>query len=425
MISQVPPSLAQPLEARALGFFLSQYIVASNFEYLASLYTPYSHRDEQLSKSIEAVGLASLANELESLDVSKDARKRYVDAIKATNTALQDPIRAKKDSTLLAVLLLTLFEVITCTTRPTLCLWESHIKGAMALLRFRGHQQMHSQLGFRLLNQATASAVVSAHRCRTEVSTEIVSLVAQGLQYASTDDPSWSFRLISCHSAKLRAAIQTGALSDPDEIIAAAVKLDHDFVSWSRNLPSSWQYESHTVERADPTIIFEGCYHLYSNHGIAQGMNTWRMDRLQLNEMIWEQYLQQPYLLGSRDHAMLMNQVGSTITSLCSEICATVPQYIELPAVRLPSVCKMQSPSSISSDAPSYMENSSRTGFTHSSRSYGIIWPLMAVANCVIPHSPRRAWVINRLQYISRHMKNPQATLALEILDKRHDAGVR
>ena len=425
MIVQLPKTLTQPVEARALSFFFSQYIVASNFEYLASLYTPYSYRDEQLSKSIEAVGLASLANELQSLEISKDARKRYVDAIKATNTALQHPLSAKKDSTLLAVLNLTLFEVITCTTRPTLCLWESHIKGAMALVRFRGDQQMHSQLGIRLLNQVTASAVVTAHRSRVEVPTEIVSLVAHGLQYDSKDDPSWSFRLISCRSAKLRATIQTGVLSDPDEIIAAAVELDHDFVSWSRNLPSSWQYESHTVERAHPTIIFEGCYHLYSTHGIAQGMNSWRMERLQLNEIIWEQYLQQSYLLRSPDHATLLNQIESTITSLCSDICATVPQYVELPAVRLASVCKVQSPSSISSDAPIYMTNSSRTGFTHSARSYGIIWPLMAVANCVIPHSPRRAWVINRLQYISRHMKNPQAALALEVLEKKHEAGVR
>ena len=426
MINQLPQSLTQPVEARALSFFLSKYIVASNFEYLASLYTPQLDREEQLSKSIEATGLASLANELESLEISKDARRRYVDAIKATNTALQNRLRAKKDSTLLAVLLLTLFEVITCTTRPSLCSWESHIKGAIALVRLRGHQQMQSQLGFRLLNQVTASAAISAHRNRVEVPEEIISSVSYGLRYANTNDPSWSFRLISCRFAKLRASVKTGEFSDPDVIIAAAVELDHDFVVWSRNLPSSWQYEEHMVERADPRIIFEGCYHLYSTHGMAQGMNTWRMSRLQLNEMIWEQYLQQQtYRLRSQNHATLVHQVESTITGLCSEICATVPQYVELPAVPLPSVCKVQSPSSISSDAPSYMANSSSTGFTHSARSYGIIWPLMAVANCVILHSPRRAWVINRLQYISRNMKNPQVLLALETLERKQDADIR
>ena len=426
MISQLPQSLTQPVEARALSFFLSKYIVASNFEYLASIYTPHLDREEQFSKSIEAVGLASLANELESFEISKDARKRYIDAIKATNTALQSPLMAKKDSTLLAVLLLTLFEVITCTTRPSLCLWESHIKGALALVRLRGPQQMQSQLGIRLLNQATASAAICAHRNQAEVSTEIISFVTHGLQYANTDDPSWSFRLISCRSAKFRAAVKSGELSDPDVIIATAVELDRDFVAWSKNLPSTWQYEIHTVERADPMIIFEGCYHLYSTHGTAQGMNTWRMSRLQLNEMIWTQYLQQQtYPLRSQNHAALMHQVRSTITDLCSEICATVPQYVELPVVPLPSACKVQSPSSISSDAPTYMANESRTAFTHSARSYGIIWPLMVVANCVIPHSPRRAWVINRLQYISRHMKNPQAQLALEILEGKKDAGIR
>lgn len=153
---------------------------------------------------------------------------------------------------------------------------------------------------------------------------------------------------------------------------------------------------------------------------MAQGMNAWRLNRLQLNALIWEQTLRQHTSpLRSPDYATLMRQVESTITGLCSEICATVPQYVELPAVPSVSVtvCRMQSPTPTTCDTPSHKAKRSKTGFTHSARSYGVIWPLMEVANCVIPNSPRRAWVINRLRYISRHMKNPQALLALDILE--------
>ena len=431
MIKSVPRSLIQPVEARALSFFLSKYILGSNFGYLASVYSPYSDREEQLSASIEAVGLASLSNELGSLELSERARKRYVHAIQATNKALQDAVKARKDSTLIAVLLLSLYEVMTCTTRPAMCLWENHVKGAMALIRLRGRQQMQSQLGLHLVNQASASIAVSSHRSKTEVPPELVTLVAQGLQHAPEDDPSWSFRLISMRSANLRAAIEKGSLCDPAVIIAAALELDHDFVAWSRTLPPSWQYETHCVDPAMSNLVYEAYYHLYPFYRVAQGLNAWRVSRMMLNELVWEQVFRHhasPFL-SSLDYTTLISQVEPTITTLCSEICASVPQYVELPTVPSVSVsvCRMPSPpSNNTSDASSVpVAESSGSGFTHSARSYGIIMPLMAVANCVIPNKPRRAWVIDRLQYISTHMKNPQASLALEVLGGKFDAGLR
>ena len=431
IIKNIPRSLIQPVEARALSFFLSKYILGSNFGYLASFYSSCPNIEEQLSASIEAVGLASLSNELGSLELSERARKRYVHAIQATNKVLQDAAKARKDSTLIAVLLLSLYEVMTCTTRPAMCLWENHVKGAMALIQLRGRQQMQSQLGLQLLNQATASVAISSHRRKSEVPPELVTLVARALQHAPEDDPSWSFRLISMRSANLRAAIEKGSLSDPDVIIAAALELDRDFVAWSRTLPPSWQYETHFMDQDNSNLVYEARYHLYPVYGMAQGLNALRVSRLTLNELVWGQIFRHHAspLLRSQDYTTLINQVGSTITTLCSEICASVPQYVELPTVPSVSVsvCQMRSPpSDDTSDASSMpMVESSGSGFTHSARSYGIIMPLMAVAHCVIPNKPRRAWVIDRLQYISTHTKNPQASLALDVLEGKIDGGLR
>lgn len=431
MIKSVPRSLIQPVEARALSFFLSKYILGSNFGYLASFYSSHSDREEQLSASIEAVGLASLSNELGSLELSERARKRYIHAIQATNTALQDEVKARKDSTLIAVLLLSLYEVMTCKSRPAMCQWENHVKGAMALIRLRGRQQLQSQLGLKLLNQATASVAISSHRNKSEVPPELVTLVTRALQHAPEDDPSWSFRLISMRSANLRAAIAKGNLCDPAVIMAAALELDHDFVAWSRTLPPSWQYETHFVDIANSNVVYEAAYHLYPAYRVAQGLNAWRVSRLVVNELVWEQIFRHhaSSLVPSQDHTTLISQVGSTIATLCSEICASVPQYVELPTAPSVSVsiCRMPSPpSNNASDASSIqMVESSGSGFTHSARSYGIIMPMMAVANCVIPDKPRRAWVIDRLQYIITQMKNPQAFLALEVLEGKFDAGLR
>ena len=431
MVKSVPRSLIQPVEARALSFFLSKYILGSNFGYLASFYSSHSDREEQLSASIEAVGLASLSNELGSLELSERARKRYVHAIQATNTALQDAVKARKDSTLIAVLLLCLYEVMTCTSRPAMCLWENHVKGAMALVRLRGRQQMQSQLGLKLLNQVTASVVISSHRSKSEIPPELVTLVARALQHAPEDDPSWSFRLISMRSANLRAAVAKGSLCDPAVIIPAALELDRDFVAWSRRLPPSWQYETHFVDSADSNLVYEARYHMYPAYGIAQGLNAWRVSRLVLNELVWAQISRHhaSSLSPSQDYATLMGQAESTIETLCSEICASVPQYVELPTAPSVSVsvCRLPSPpSNNTSDGSSIpTAGSSGSGFTHSARSYGIIMPMMAVANCAILNKPRRAWTIDRLQYISTQMKNPQASLALQMLEGKFDPGLR
>ena len=427
MVQHVPRPLTQPVETLASSFFLSKYILGSSFAYLASFYNSYPDREE-ISATIEAVGLASLSNELESFQLSERARKRYVHAIQATNTALQDSARVKKDSTLLAVLLLTLYEIMTCTTHSAMCLWEGHVKGAEALIRLRGHQQMQRQLGLQLLHQATASVIISSHKNKSEVPKDTISLVAHGLQYANNDDPSWQFRLISIRSANLRAAIEKGSLRDLDVIVAAVTKLDDDFVAWSRTLPPSWQYEVHYVEQADTTLVYEGCYHIYPTYGIAQSLNGWRVCRMTLNETILDQVSRHHTSpIHSQDHARLISHIESIITGLCSEICASVPQYVELPTAPPLSVtvCRMQSPAPTTCDPSSHMEKSSGSGFTQTSRSYGIIGPLMSVANCVIPNTSRRAWAINRLQAVSRHTKNPQARLALELLEGKIHPKIR
>ena len=361
-----PRSLTQPVEAQATSFFLSKYILGTKFEYLPSLYSPYSNQEDPLSASIEAVGLASLSNELKSIEVMQEARKRYVYAIKATNTVLRSPSSAKKDSTLLTALVLSLYEAITCKSVHSLCSWEHHMKDAMTLIRLCGREQMDTQLGRQLLSQAAASVALIAHRTMVEVPTDIMSLFNHGLQYASKDDPSWSYRILSIHFANFRAAVLAGSLSDPEAIIAAAKQLDHDFVAWSRNLPPSWHFQTVFDEKADPSLVYEGYYHLYPTHGLAQSMNAWRISRLQLNQAIEKQVLrQQSFPIHPQAYAAVMYRVELNITSLSSEICATIPQYVELPSRLSRSASRTQPLLSTTDDAPIRTTESPGPGFTH------------------------------------------------------------
>ena len=423
MITEVPRSLSQPLEARAISFFLSKYVQGSSFEYLPELYSP-SGQEEHLSASVEAVGLASLANEIDSAEVHKESRARYIRAIQATNVALRNSVSAIKDCTLISVLLLGLFEAITRRTRLTLYSWEKHVKGALELIKIRGHQQVDTQLGLQLLKQASGRAVVSAIRDKVEIPAHIISLVTAGTQCAVKDDPSWSFTIVHFRFTKLLAAINAGSLSDPDMIITAAMDVDHGLMAWSRALPQSWHYEVVFAKQVHSELTYEGYYHLYQTHNIAETMNAWRMSRIQVNRIIAEQVLRQNTLpIPVQENAALMCEAQSNIRRMASEICATVPQYVELPdRISISGSTKQHAPLS-PYETSKHNDWNERSGFTHATQSYGIIWPLMVVAACPSPDTTRPTWIFNRLQYIGRHMKNRQALLAFDVLEGKREIG--
>lgn len=64
-----------------------------------------------LSATITAVGLAGLSNSNNAPDVMIVARQNYASALHLVNTALRDPIESKTDQTLVAVMLLGMYEV--------------------------------------------------------------------------------------------------------------------------------------------------------------------------------------------------------------------------------------------------------------------------------------------------------------------------
>lgn len=64
-----------------------------------------------LQATIKAVGLASVSRVQRLPGITRSAGENYGAALLATNAALKDPVTAKHDSTLAAVVLLSLYEV--------------------------------------------------------------------------------------------------------------------------------------------------------------------------------------------------------------------------------------------------------------------------------------------------------------------------
>ncbi len=132
-------SLAPTIDERATSFFFTNYIIGGdNCPGNSAGYTI----DDNLENCMKAVGLAALASAAHAPELMKEAKKRYLSAIQLTNAALGSRVDCKKDSTLLAIMLLSIFETVTSSDQRSLSAWSNHINGAAALIRIRGPEQL-------------------------------------------------------------------------------------------------------------------------------------------------------------------------------------------------------------------------------------------------------------------------------------------
>lgn len=74
----------------------------------------------------------------------------YAKALGMINSALRDPLRAKEDETLMIVMLLGMYEENNPTSK-TVDPWTNHVKGALALLDYRGVEQLERQESLALI----------------------------------------------------------------------------------------------------------------------------------------------------------------------------------------------------------------------------------------------------------------------------------
>lgn len=121
----VPGSLLPPIRDQANWFFFNNYHVAESGFYKGHftdlpLIISQVGEGEALSKAISSIGLASLSNIRNDPRAHESSRREYVSALRLINTALGDPVEVKKDHTILAVMLLGLYEVICFFRRPIL-----------------------------------------------------------------------------------------------------------------------------------------------------------------------------------------------------------------------------------------------------------------------------------------------------------------
>jgi hypothetical protein len=437
--------IPQPtVDDRAIGLFVSQYVLGNSraFGYLDIFYA-MPNMDDHLSACIRAVSLASFAEEARSTDLSRKAWLQYGSSLRLTNLALQSPKLATKDSTLLAIFLLDLFEKITAKEdlRSMASITE-HVKGASKLVYLRGTKQFSSPIGLRMFMQLSSMLMISSALCRTRLPEEFIVLRKYIKRFFNASDPLWLVLEQMVRYVGLLADIKEGILSDPREIMAAAMEQDDQCASLSKTMASRWPYE--IVFTNDTVAAYEGVYHEYSiDYNVLRTWNSLRGGRILLNEIIREQYfvgcLTFP-LFDSIEHRLWFQLATDNIADISSEICGCIPQFCtampRLSTAHESPIGWPASPSSFSSGSetadqrspasPSSSSSGSETSdqkFTYieQASAYSLIYSLYVIGRS--PGSPEklRHWAIDRLCYIGYYFGLKDALMVADLLEQHAD----
>ena len=364
---------------------------------------------------------------------SHQANKRYLSAIQLTNAALGSLVDVKKDSTLLAIMLLGIFETVTSSQQRSLSAWRSHINGAAALIKVRGPEQLASVAGVRLFMQATVGLMVSCLQVGMTLPEHILALNAEVAKHADLSDPAWRYYGTMALLTDFCAHVKCGSISDPQAILARALEIDKAALSICANAPSAYEYKT-IYTNAEPVLIFAGCYHVYQDYASAMVWNGMRTIRMMLQETIRDALVKlhssRPIFSMDEQYAVQYQAATNTLYRLQSDIIASVPQHLGYASTK-------STPGGSSGHSFPWTHFHSRTITSlHSSKStpadppmirmfggYTLPWALYHAGAVDIATEPVQKWVIGTLQRIGRSMGIQQAIVLANTLENNNTGG--
>ncbi|KAF2802875.1 uncharacterized protein BDZ99DRAFT_427842 [Mytilinidion resinicola] len=455
--SKRPQPLSQPLDQLAVNFFMANYVGRQANQYQFDYLPDFCQQpgiDRHFHLSIFAVGLAGYATVNNVPELVHTARAKYSSAIREVNLALASEDTAKKDSTLISVMLLGLFEVIMSPSQQALETLVTHLNGAIELAKLRSREQFKTDLGARLFNSLSLNIVITSLMQSNPIPDDFIRLRQYIPDLNDPNKPQPRFLDLMIRWINLMRKIDSGLVAAPSDIQQSCIQLDNDMKYFAATMPPAWQYRVVYTD-ADPELIYQGCYYLYRGTFVAQLLNNLRLARVRLHKLILTQAIQALHVPTSLS-AHLVAQVETSktiILQLAAEICATVPQLAGYASTDgqdlsmdpdLPSSIPI-SPQTILKPAignseghrvghhfltlwagyASLKNRENQQGTPETPKTaggYQLVWPLFVISQIVITPPAMREWVVNRMRYIAQTL-SPDYVKVLQNHLARHGVG--
>jgi hypothetical protein len=431
MTREIVPSI----EDQALGFFIGNYVAQPSFvprgqfEWVTEL-LGQSAPEEILRYSVNAASLAGFANATKNPVIMQQAQAAYGSALRLTNNALRVKETAVKDSTLISVILLGLYENFLFRDRRSIQGWVKHVDGACALLNLRGKQQFESDVGRRLFHQFYGVILLVALETGKPVHPGM-----HDLYRAMTPSSDYSIhgrastRLIDV----LHSSIQLNQDQDtePKTMVHTAMSLDRELNEIHTHMPSIWNYETVILEQPSPHI-YGNMYRIYLDPWIAQMWNNISSCRICLFKIIREnlnkgrmQY--DPPLFSKEEYDSIRASAEATSRATAAAIVASVPQITGMIPFPDPETAKRRATEPMNAEPSPRYELCPPGTYIHtklSTHMVHLIWPLYAAGGLDLMSSEMRQWTIDILHYVALRIGNRQAVVLADELETIERTGV-
>ncbi|PQE05961.1 hypothetical protein CJF30_00004894 [Rutstroemia sp. NJR-2017a BBW] len=413
----LPFELHTPVGDQAACYFFRNYVLGDSstngpFQYLNSIYNN-EIIGPALSDSIEALGLVGLGTFWQSPEMKFQANRKYNSALRLVSSRLRSEQEAKENQTLVAVMLLGLYEVF----------FSIHIKKLTPVL---GHSQW--LLGLNIsweLHRSCSSGEKIASRTPLGEAYSLISEHKSIQRHVGTPDfvKEWSDYVLQFQSptevnaskladlamefCNLRATMTSfHDYSNAENFIPAAVAIDAQLAEWMANQPESMFYRTVTVKERSPHV-FSDYYHVYDSMWAAATWNNCRCIRILINEIIT---VQLEYLRNNRNDLFelelglpvpLETQLetsATTIVRLAHDICGSVPFLLGFKE----------------GEDPTLLNTKAVTGNF-------LLWPLYTAAVTAMVSDVMSNWVAGRLRVIADVIGIRQAAPLSHVLTIRKE----
>ncbi|GFN19186.1 Zn(II)2Cys6 transcription factor [Aspergillus tubingensis] len=357
--SKTPPLIEGPtthIQEQAMSHIFKYYVGTSQNPgilcYLPNLLR--TDPSDALQATMKAIGLACMSRVYHRPELARSAAEEYSKALRATNTSLQDAVLATSDSTLGAVVTLSMYEIISGQSQM-MDAWLNHARGALKLLELRGMKQFESTAGRRLFASTRLQIAMiniffrtSCHRSPTIAA---LSKYAKSIGDADSQTMEDFYNILVAYN-DLSITIKetyntTGFRGNIAPLIQAALDLDANLVSWATSLSPNWQYTTINTPLSFSNFRSHDTEsHVYPNIDNAVYWNHYRQARIILHEMIQAMCLHQ----ASPESPQLMHKSISINKQLAEDICASVPYFFTSGDAALGAVARLPWPLYLASD---------------------------------------------------------------------------
>ncbi|KAJ5176846.1 uncharacterized protein N7482_002723 [Penicillium canariense] len=389
MRSLVTRELSEAPENLALGYFMHVYAPTAAFEYLSEVSSIYLTK-EPLGDALLAPSLLLFSQNLRLPTVQSLAQTHYAKALRSTNSALSSPGLAEDNGTLLAVLLLSLYEALDFQGRKVPSNWNAHTQGASELLRLRGEGQFDNPLGRHLFRHASSN--IRTHCAQLGVNTpSVLGTLENGyLEMIYPSEPSRRFGQVVDSIANLRANIhKLSPIGHLRKVLELDLELEDVLNSLRRDAP----FEVIDITAMPGRIFtYKNQIHQYLSPRIARMWNMLRIARLFLIQMVYHAVAlkRPPEQLTNEEHIRVHKLTTVISTKMISEILQSVPSALEL------SLNPMMS-------------------------SRSLIYPLSGIAVFEFASPDATEYAIDRLAFIGRQYGFAQAVDSTNMVLQNHD----